>query len=210
MKEWTVIWMPPIDGGDLEHSKIVLDKFQGVYIWKHKPTDQVVYIGETDNFYRRVVKEEVNGFLKNGKWNFYDFDKEPDFAQMLRKYSFDKKDYMEVNKTEMIFIPHSQASEIWNRCWQSKVDDYINNLQFLFCTGEWSSDQNKRRHIESKLLWEYKRYYAEKIGLPHLTKDNDRISIGKIQDPGLDEKEITFKHIGCIKSVPKKVMDILK
>ena len=34
MKEWTVIWLPPIDGGDLEDSKIILDKFKGVYIWK--------------------------------------------------------------------------------------------------------------------------------------------------------------------------------
>jgi len=53
--EWKVIWLPPIDGGDLENSKIILDKFQGVYIWNHKRTDQVVYIGETENFYERVV-----------------------------------------------------------------------------------------------------------------------------------------------------------
>jgi hypothetical protein len=27
MREWKVIWLPPIYGGDLEDSKIILDKF---------------------------------------------------------------------------------------------------------------------------------------------------------------------------------------
>jgi len=164
MKEWTVIWLPQVDGGDLEHFEIILKKIIGVYIWKHKPTNQVVYIGETgQSFYQRVVKIEINRWLKNGKWNIYDFDKEADFAQLLKRYSFNKKTYMEVNKTEMIFIPHPQGSGIWDRCWRSRVDDYINNLQFLFCTGEWSSDRNKRRHVESLLLWKYKNYYAEQV-----------------------------------------------
>lgn len=211
MVEWTLIWLPPIDGGDLEHSEIILNKFKGVYIWKHKPTNQIVYIGETgQTFYQRIYKEEINGNLKNGRWNIYDFEKEPNFAQMLRRYSFDKKDYIEVNKTEIIFIPNvPQATEIWNRCWRSRVDDYIFNLQFLFCTGDWSSDLNKRQHVESLLLWEYKQHYAEEAGLPPLTKDNDRISIGSIQNLNLNSN-ITFRHIGCVDSVPEKVLETLK
>jgi len=80
----------------------------------------------------------------------------------------------------------------------------------LFFNSTIISDQNKRLHIESKLLWKYKKYYAKKAGLPHLTKDYDRISIGEIQDPGLDEKEITFKHIGCLERVPERVLDTLQ
>lgn len=206
--KWTVIWLPPIDGGDLEDSKIILDKFKGVYIWKHKPTNQILYIGQTGNFYERVFKKEVNGDLKNGKWNIYDFDKEPDFGKMLRKYLDLKKDMdTEVNKKEVVYIPNDpqSSSEVWNRCWQSKVDDYINNLQFLFCTGEWSSDETKRLYIERLLLWKYKRFYAQS---PDLEKDNRRISIGKVdkQVP----QDITFNHIGCKEIVPKMVMETLQ
>ena len=208
MTEWKVIWLPPVDGGNFEDFKIVLEKFKGVYIWKHKPTDQVVYIGESGkSFYYRVFKTRINGQLRKGKGNIYDFEKEPDFARLLKRYSFNKT-YMEINKTEMIFVPNQQASEIWNRCWQPKIDDYIYNLQFLFCTGEWSSDKDNRRHVESLLLWKYKKYYAKRAGLPTLEKDNHHICIGKIQDPGL--KGITFKHIGCVESVPEKVLETLK
>ncbi len=208
--KWTVIWLPPIDGGDLEDSRIVLDKFKGVYIWIHKPTDQVLYIGEAGrnkrNFYERVVKEEVN-WLKNGNWNIYDFDKEPDFGKMLRRYlDWQKARDPEVNKEEVVYIPNVSNSppEVWSSCWQSKVDDYINNLQFLFCTGEWSSDETKRLYIERLLLWKYKRFYAQS---PDLEKDNRRISIGKVdkQVP----QDITFNHIGCVESVPKMVRDAL-
>ena len=209
MREWKVIWLPPIYRGDLEDSKIILDKFKGVYIWKHKPTNQVLYIGQTGkSFYERVYEVELNG-LKKGNWNIYDFVEERDFGKMLRKYlDFPTDMDMEVNKDEVIYIPNaSNSSEIWNRCWRSKVDDYISDLQFLFCTGEWSFDLDKRHHIESLLLWEYKRYYA---GPPRLEKDTRRISIGKIPNPGLDAKEITFNHIGCIENIPRKVLDTLQ
>ena len=208
MKKWTLQWLDPIGGGDLYRGKNALENKAGIYLWSHKPTNQVVYIGQAQDFYSRVYEYEVEKLLKKGKWNIYDLEKEPDFAELLKKYSLQYS--MEgANRTKMLFIPNQNNSDdLWVNYWQPKVNEYLQKLCFYFCTGEWSSDKNNSEALEATLLWDYKIDYAQRIGLPKLEKDNKRIPIGQIQGSNLSGK-VKFTHIGNTKSLPKKIQKIL-
>lgn len=208
MNKWTLQWLDPISGGNLNLCQNVLKNKAGIYIWSHKPTNQVVYIGQAQDFYSRVYEDEVEKFLKKGKWNLYDLEKEPDFGELLKKYSLQYS--MEgANETKMLFIPNQNNSDdLWVNYWQPKVNGYLQKLCFYFCTGQWSSDKNNREALEATLLWEYKRDYAQRIGLPKSEKDNKRISIGKIQGSNLSGI-VKFTHKGNTKSLPKEIQKIL-